>query len=855
MWRGITSSRLRAKRAPSRRSLAACLVAAGTLLGAVALATPSSAAPSAADASRPALLRGSSAPRVPAGTARVGVLAASQSLTVDVTLGLNNQAGLTALLNGLASPASPYYHDFLTPAQFNAAFAPTTQQVDAVESALRADGLTPGPASQDGLSIPVTATAAQLEHAFGVTLATYHLPGGRAAYANTATPSIQQDVAPYVTGILGLDDLYQAHPAAQSVAADAATSGSASTASKASTASVASTAAAASTASVAAPAPKACAGGTRTPYDAGYPLSKFASYYGLSWLYGLGDEGQGSRIALLELQPTVSSDIAAFEKCYGISTRVSYTQVGAKFNPTDYPPADSTEAPLDIEVAAALAPRASIDVLQATNTSTSFYNIISKFVAADTDKTLSISWGLCESETSPSMMDAVEARIKQADAQGQTVLAAAGDDGATDCFDEDANGIIDPTNTLDVNFPASSPYAVSVGGTRTTLTGNNEVVWNESVFNAGAGGGGISSVCMPGYQDQAKIPGVINAGDATDVDSSASCATGHFREVPDVSADADPLTGYIVYINGQGGWIPFGGTSAGSPLMAAIAALTDASPFCAGYGSGSAGLLPQALYAAVAGSDSYVYGATSVPEVLRDVVSGNNDYTPSGDFSGDYSAGPGFDLASGLGTPVVAGYRGGRPSTYNPGLTALMCRQLATRHLKIGGIAGSGPANTAVKVALHATGLLPVAGADLVRVYSGTKLLATSAPPCTASDCTVTLPKEPAGTVVSLAVSTEDGPYTSPVAASSLTYVNAPHITAISPSRGTINGGTKVTIKGANFVGVKSVTFNGKAGTHVSVSGTGSLTVIAPKGPAKVRIKVVVTAAGGTSNWVLYTYA
>ena len=92
------------------------------------------------------------------------------------------------------------------------------------------------------------------------------------------------------------------------------------------------------------------------------------------------------------------------------------------------------------------------------------------------------------------------------------------------------------------------------------------------------------------------------------------------------------------------------------------------------------------------------------------------------------------------------------------------------------------------------------------------------------------------------------------MAASPLTYLNAPHITSISPSKGTINGGTKVTIKGANFIGVKSVTFNAKAGTHLSVSGTGSLTVIAPKGPAKVRIKVVVSAAGGTSNWVLYAY-
>ena len=676
MWRGTLSSRLRSKRAPSRRGLAACLVAAGTLLGTVALATPSSAAQQGAGARRPELLHGSAAPRVPAGTSRTGMLAASQVLNVDVTLGLNNQAELTALLRGLASPASPYYHDFLTPAQFDAAFGPTPQQADAVESALRADGLTPGPASQDRLSIPVTATAAQLQHAFGITLATYRLPGGRAAYANTVAPAIQQDVAPYVTGIVGLNDLYPAHSAARPVAAAAATRGSAATTSTA------------STTSVAAAGPTACRSGTSTVYGAGYPLSKLAGYYGLSWLYGLGDEGQGSRIALLELEPAQTSDIAAFEKCYGITTKVSYDQVYGSF--PKGAASSSQEAPLDIEIAAALAPRAAIDVLQSTNTSKGFYDVIQRFVQGTNktlDKTLSISWGWCENENTD--LAPIEALIEEADAQGQTVVAAAGDDGATDCFDEGPDGVIDPNSTLSVNFPASSPYAVSVGGTTTTLTGNDEVVWNDSETNPpeGAGGGGISISCMPGYQDQTAIPGIINPADTTDVDSSASCPTGHYRQVPDVSADADPLTGYIVYVKGQGGWVPFGGTSAATPLWAAIAALTDASPFCAGYGSGSAGLLPQALYAAVAQSTSYIYGATSVPEVLRDVISGTNDYTPSGDYSGDYSAGPGFDLASGLGTPVVPGYRGGRPSTYNPGLTALMCRQLATRHLKIAGIA------------------------------------------------------------------------------------------------------------------------------------------------------------------------
>lgn len=90
--------------------------------------------------------------------------------------------------------------------------------------------------------------------------------------------------------------------------------------------------------------------------------------------------------------------------------------------------------------------------------------------------------------------------------------------------------------------------------------------------------------------------------------------------------------------------------------------------------------------------------------------------------------------------------------------------------------------------------------------------------------------------------------------AASYLYADTPHITSISPTRGTHNGGTKVTIKGSNFAGVRSVTFGGKAGTHITVSGTGTLTVVTPKGTKGAKVKVVITAAGGTSNTVLYLY-
>lgn len=105
---------------------------------------------------------------------------------------------------------------------------------------------------------------------------------------------------------------------------------------------------------------------------------------------------------------------------------------------------------------------------------------------------------------------------------------------------------------------------------------------------------------MPGYQYQPAISGLISPYSARD--TSPDCPAGYYRQAPDVSANADPLTGYTIYADGSGGWDPLGGTSASAPLWAAIAAFTDASPYCAGYGSGDADVLPPALYAAVASS-------------------------------------------------------------------------------------------------------------------------------------------------------------------------------------------------------------------------------------------------------------
>ena len=337
--------------------------------------------------------------------------------------------------------------------------------------------------------------------------------------------------------------------------------------------------------------------------------------------------------------------------------------------------AGSGEAALDIEMLAGLAPQASIDVYQSPNTNTGFYDIFKKFAVSDTNRVLSVSWGSCEANTVLASVKAQESVFEQANAQGQTIFAAAGDEGSTSCF-RPSTGKTNPK--VSALTPASAPFVVGVGGTsfRGTGASQQEIVWNDSnsALGVGAGGGGVSSIwCMPGYQHQTRIPGIINAHSRRD---AKSCASKHFRQVPDVAADGDPLYGYAVYYDG--GWLlgGVGGTSAATPVWASIAALTQASPFCAAYGS-RAPTLPQNLYAAVAARHSYVYAKT--PQVVRDITFGNNDYTPSGYTGGLYRSARGYDMASGLGAPMVSGESHRRWFVFLAGLTQVLCHQSATR--------------------------------------------------------------------------------------------------------------------------------------------------------------------------------
>ena len=273
--------------------------------------------------------------------------------------------------------------------------------------------------------------------------------------------------------------------------------------------------------------------------------------------------------------------------------------------PTGNPNSADGEVMLDIEVAGAVAPGATLVVYFAPNTDAGFLDAVTTAVH-DTQyrpSVVSISWGGPESTWSPQALRAMDQAFAAAAALGVTVCVAAGDSGSTD-------GLAGANH---VDFPASSPHALACGGTRLKATASaivSETVWNDGTPANGATGGGVSTFFpLPVWQQGLHT-----------VDLQGESHALIRRGMPDVAADADPRSGYQVVVDGAAA--VFGGTSAVAPLWAGLIARINAD------GGTPAGLISPLLYAH--------------PSALRDITRGNN---------GGFRATRGWDACTGLGSP------------------------------------------------------------------------------------------------------------------------------------------------------------------------------------------------------------
>ncbi|MHB8334249.1 MAG: S53 family peptidase [Acidimicrobiales bacterium] len=569
----------------------------------------------------------------------------------DVALAEPNHAALTAFLAGLTNPASPDYRHFLTTAQFAARFGARADVVDAVRRYFASFHLRVGALSRGRIILPVSGSTTDIARAFSASVATVRTPTHLAAQFVTPA-TLPAPIARDVRAVAGLSTVVTPHALALSRRV---------------------------TNHVATPTTCANATGGQSPSATtpnglgGYSVQQQARLYGLDSAWANGFTGAGATIAVYELGSYSPSDLATYDACYGLTPTV--TNVAVDGGATG---AYSDEATLDVEEATALAPGAAIEVYAAPNNSAGPVDAYQRIADNNTASVVTTSWGTCEQDPNGAV-NAEQAIFEQMAAQGQTVVAASGDNGSSDC-----NGIT--TNAPAVDDPASQPLVTGVGGLSvSSIAPLSESVWNSGVGSGGgAGGGGVSTIwSRPAWQS---APGIA--------------PSESMRLVPDLSVMADPSTGFIQYFTGTGvidcgancgsGWSSIGGTSIGAPLVSALVAV--GAQQC---GVSRLGLINPALYAM----------ATTG---FNDVTRGNNDIFGVG----VYNAGPGYDMASGLGSPNATTFLSGLcPIAFDAGASTarvstnrLRANTTATVTFALRNQDGGPVANASVSVAASAPG-------------------------------------------------------------------------------------------------------------------------------------------------------
>jgi hypothetical protein len=765
--------------------------------------------------------------------------AAGAKVSGDVTLRPRDPAAVTAAALAVSNPKSLQYRQYLAPGAFRAKYGPTATTIATVAATLRAAHLTVSSVSSNGMLIHFTGTAAQAGTALHTGFATYRLKNGRTGTEMTSAPAFPTSVASQVTGVIGLNTL--AKPVSTIEHWDAGHA-------KLSTPLTRS----AATAPIAG-APVPCAAATKNATSQnGLTYDHLAHAYGLDGLFRSGDFGAGQHIAVYELAPFVPSDVSTFDTCYfgkagaaDMATRLHSILVdgGAGTGAGD----GTDEADLDVQDVAAFAPKADIDVYTAPNSSLGYLDEYNQIISSDADKFITSSWVStdCEQDTEgfePGLVDTENQLFEQAALQGQTVLNSAGDSGSDGCAFNGSPSPVAPF--VSASDPSTQPFVTSVGGTTITDDTNRpkEQVWNDGNFG-GAGGGGTSALwSAPSWQqganstiDPSVFAGALGTGSGFGHGFDQPCPQATStdmtvcRTVPDVTAEADEFTGAVGIFDATfGGWVDFGGTSSSTPLWAAMLADVQASAGC--QSSGPLGFISPKLYA---------IGANPAQDAasFNDVTVGNNDeYDIS---NGDlFRATPGFDLASGLGSPRLTA-PGGQPA-----LAAFLCAQAPSGAPGVSALTPAvEPASPTGTLTITGTGFTGASAVSIgtfavptsdIDVLSDTQIRVTAPPAATQTGGDTG--ESGAGRAIVSVTTAHGSSRVTP--ASELQYVDTnagsavPAVTLVSNDVGQQAGGNHINVYGAGFTSggspnVTSVTVGGVPATF-AITSTNQLTVTVP---------------------------
>ena len=522
---------------------------------------------------------------------RLGPTDPNRVLKIAVSLGLQHRAALDAFIAQVSNRRSAAYGRYRTPSQFSSLYGQTADNVKQVADYLRGHGLTVTSVSPTRTLIDATGPVSAVDAAFSITIFDWHDPElNRDFFGNDTQPSLPSSIAPLVVGVMGLNNHYPQHPL-----------------------------------------------GATTPHvgggpNGGYTPDQLKTAYDVQPLAAAAHDGSGQALGLFELAGFNQNNIDTYDVHYyghTLTPVTAYLVDGGPSNPT----VGEVEAELDIEAVHAFAPGAAVAVWEGPNSDVGSMDTYSAMVNSNITPVNSTSWGDCEADVinNAAYVNSLDASFAQAAAQGQTFFAASGDFGPYDCNQVPNTNCTTAPQCLAVDFPASDPLVTAVGGTTLNLNANNTYQSEAAWFNGTSGwgapegsGGGLSTFfARPAWQTG---PGVING----------SSSGG--RQVPDVALDADPSTGFSIYTtsNGTTGWGDAGGTSAGAPSWAAMAAIYNQYAAVPQTRGGRLGFANPSVYALASSSQS------ALP--FHDTTSGTNPYGP-------YSPTAGWDYSTGWGTP------------------------------------------------------------------------------------------------------------------------------------------------------------------------------------------------------------
>ena len=568
------------------------------------------------------------------------------AMSIRFNMSAAQEAALDQLLVDQQNPSSPRYHQWLTPAQFAAQFGLSSSDIGKVTAWLTSEGFTVTGVANGGTFVLFNGTVAQAQAAFATTIRSLS-QNGEMHFANVTDVQVPSAFAGVVAAVTGLHD-FRFKPRVHISTVN----------------------------------PKFTSSQTGSHFIA---PGDIYTIYGVSGL-GSGINGTGETIAVVGQVDIFPADVTAFRSAAGLSTTNLPTTIHAfgtdpgvaqtcnNCLPTE---GDLAESSIDVEWSGGMAPSATIDFVNDTNVlpGPSGTDAMTYTIDNNLAPIVTTSYGNCEAAWGSTELVVLNGLFKQANAQGETILAAAGDAGATDCDSGASPDLGEAIEGDAVDYPGSSPYVTSLGGTQfsgdAAATGSGstwaatqywagtsgsdvissalsyipETVWNDvtgGYASFGGGGGGASAFfTKPAWQ----------VGTPTDAS----------RDVPDISLDAsDAHDPFLYCIN-----VALSDScTSGFRVSSSTLTIAGGTSFDSQIMGGLLALIEQKLGTRLGNINPTLYAlgnSTYKSAVFNDITTGSNAMpcvsgTPNCGNGGSagFSAATGYDLASGWGSVNIS---------------------------------------------------------------------------------------------------------------------------------------------------------------------------------------------------------